>query len=105
MYNLAVEIVRFVDDRQPGWVACELIDAEGDCHTIVDKVPVLSREDLDATSGYPRPGATRCEVLDRWRDALGRELARITLARPDGLESTDGFSEFVVLSTQLSAGI
>jgi hypothetical protein len=102
MYNLAVEIVRFTDDRFPGWVASEFMDAEGRRHTIIDKVPGLSLEDLDATSEYPRPGAARCEVLDRWRDALGRELARISLAKPDGIESTEGLSEFDVLSAQLS---
>jgi hypothetical protein len=102
MHQLAVSIVRFTDDNFPGWVACEFTDAEGRLHTIIDKVPVLSLEDLDATSEYPRPGAARCEVLDHWRDALGHELVRISLARPDGIETTVGLAEFVVLATQIS---
>jgi len=101
MYNLAVEIVRFVDGHQPGWVACEFVDAEGRRHTIVDKVPVFGLDSLDAGSKYPQSGVARCELVDRWRDAFNRELVRITLAKPDGLESTAGLSEFVVLSTQL----
>jgi hypothetical protein len=105
LYNLAVNIVRFTDDHFPGWVASEFMDAEGHRHTIIDKVPGLSLEDLDATSKYPRPGAARCEVLDRWQDSQGRELARISLVRPDGLESTEGLSEFVVISAQLSASL
>ena len=39
------------------------------------------------------------------QDSQGRELARISLVRPDGLESTEGLSEFVVISAQLSASL
>jgi hypothetical protein len=102
MYNLAVKIVRFVDDHQPGWVASEFVDAEGRRHSVVDKVPVLGFDYLDASSKYPQSSSARCEVLERWRDGLGRELARISLASPDGIETTEGLTEFVVLSTQIS---
>jgi hypothetical protein len=102
MQNLAVQAVRFVDEHQPGWVECEFRDAEGRTHKIIDKIPVLGLEDIWKDSSYPQPGMARCEVLDRWKDATGRELARITTDRPDGLESTDGLTEFVVVSEQLS---
>ena len=102
MENLAVEITRFVDDHQPGWVECEFVDAAGSRHILVDKVPILSLESLDATSNYPRVGFARCEVFHRWKDDRGRKLARISIASPDGIESTQGLSEFVVLFTQLS---
>jgi hypothetical protein len=102
MYKLAVEIIRFVSDHQPGWIAGEFVDAEGRRHSVVDKVPILGFDYLDASSQFPQPGVARCEVLERFRDALGRELVRISLARPDGIESTDGLSEFVVLCVQLS---
>jgi hypothetical protein len=100
--NLAVEIVRFVDKHQPGWVACEFVDAEGKLHTVIDKVPIFTHEDLDETSSYPQPGAAQCEVLAQWRDTSARDLVRITTARPCAIESTEGLSEFVVLPTQLS---
>jgi len=100
--NLAVQIVRFVDDTQPGRVACEFKDAEGRRHTLVDKVPIFSSKLLDAASNYPQWGLVRCEVMKRWQDDRGRELARISMARPDDIESTEGLSEFVVLSAQLS---
>jgi hypothetical protein len=103
MHTLAVEIVRFVDDHQPGWVECEFVDAEGRRHTIVDKVPILSLEPLEATSKYPQAGFVQCEVLNRWEDDKGRKLARISTARPIDIESTEGLSEFVVLSAQLIA--
>jgi hypothetical protein len=57
MMELAVQIVRFVDDEpQPGIVACEFIDANGHRHTLIDKVPMCSGERLDANSTYPRVG-------------------------------------------------
>jgi hypothetical protein len=99
--NLSVQIVRFVDDRFPGWVACEFLDASAVRHVLIDKVPIFTAELLDATSSYPQPGSAPCEVLARWQDTQGRELVRLTIARPVGMESTDGLSEFVVAATQL----
>ena len=40
--DLAVQIVRFVDECQPGVVACEFVDADGHLHTLIDKVPIFS---------------------------------------------------------------
>src|ERR1700733_6083852 len=101
--ELAVSLVRWVDDYQPGIVACEFVDAVGRRHTIIDKLPVFSVEDLDACSEYPREGVARCSILDVWRDAQGQELFRISTVYPDSLESTDGLAEFVVPWNQVSA--
>jgi hypothetical protein len=101
MHFLAVEIVKFVDAHQPGFVECQLVDAENHRHSLIDKVPICSFEDLDASSAYPRAGSLQCKVLARWKDDGGRELVRVSLA-PDGVESTEGLSEFVVLGDQLT---
>lgn len=100
--TLAVRIVRYLgDEPQPGLVAAEFTDAAGRCHTLIDKVPIFCDADLDAASAYPREGGAACEVLARWEDAHGRALARISTVRPDGIESSRGVSEFVVLAAQL----
>lgn len=99
--KFAVQIVEFVDDHQPGRVVCRFVDAEGHEHRLIDKVPIFSSESLDARSEYPQPGAVRCEVLEQWREGTGRELARISTARPDDVETEEGLSEFVVVSSQL----
>lgn len=99
--ELAVQTVRFVDDAFPGFVACEFIDASGRRHTLIDKVPIFSIEVLDSSTKYPQGGVVRCEVLSWWRDHGDKELLRISIARPDGVESTDGVSEFVVFSSQV----
>jgi hypothetical protein len=100
--NLAVQIVRFVDKHNPGIVECEFTDAEGRRHAFVDKAPIFTSEFLWVDSSYPKPGEMQCEVLARWRDANGRELARISTANPLGDETAEGLSEFVVRSEQLS---
>ena len=100
--QLAVQIVRFVDDAQPGWVACEFLDAHGHTHTLIDKVPIFTDKILEATSVYPQPGSVGCEVLARWKDASGRELLRVSTAKPCWITSTEELSEFVVLPSQIS---
>ena len=95
---LAVEIVRFVDESFPGWVECQFADAAGRVHTMVEKYPIVTAQMLDADSQYPQSGEVRCEVLDRSEDARGRKIVRIRL---NGIESTEGLSEFVVLADDL----
>jgi hypothetical protein len=102
MPHLRVSIVRFVDEHQPGFVECEFTDADGAAHTLVDKVPIFSLDDLWSDSDYPQPGFARCEVLARSQDSRGYKLARVTIAKPDDLESAGGLSEFVVLESQIS---
>jgi len=100
--NLSVRIVRYVDDSQPGWVACEFEDAEGLRHTVIDKVPVFTVDTLGADSTYPKLGHMPCEILGRWRDANGRDVARISLSNPLDSKSEEGLSDFLVLAAQLA---
>jgi hypothetical protein len=102
MRCLVVEIVRFADEHQPGWVECEFVDANGRKHTVVEKVPIIaSEEDLGPRSAYPQPGVIRCEVMRRWTDDQGRELARVSTEQPDWVETIEGASEFEVFASQL----
>jgi len=100
--SLPVQIVRFVDESQPGSVAVEFKDAEGHLHTVIDKIPIFTTEDLWVDSTYPQPGSMPCQILGHWHDTKGRDLSRISIASPLDNKSTDGLSEFVVLSRQLS---
>jgi hypothetical protein len=96
MYSVAIQVIRFVDAAFPGWVECELVDAEGRRHVIKDKVPMFTVEELDADSRYPAEGCVPCEVLERYKDRAGQELARITTKEPYGIESSEGLTEFIV---------
>ena len=92
---ISVQIIRFVDTHQPGWVECELVDAEGRRHIIVDKVPVVTTKDLRADSEYPTLGSVPCEILKRYQDGRGRELVCVSTASID-IESKERLSEFTV---------
>ncbi len=95
---LSLKIVCFVDSSNPGWVACEFTDADGVLHTLIDKIPIFTNDDIWSGSTYPYPGVTECKVLDSFQDRAGRELVRINL-----IESTEGVSEFVVLKSQIES--
>lgn len=99
---LRLQIVRFVDEAFPGFVAGEFSDASGTTHTVIDKVPGLARGDLWSDSRYPQPGVAACVVLKYWEDAEKGPLALITLARPWGLADTNDEAEFVVLQSQIA---
>jgi hypothetical protein len=103
MQSLAVQIFRFVDSAFPGWVECELVDAYGRRHVLKDKVPIFTIEDLGADSKYPSPGSVRCEVAERYKNENGNELVRASTAKPDGVESTEGLSEFTVLASAVTS--
>src|SRR3984893_19029029 len=103
MPDLAVQIVRFVDTNQPGWVECEFVDATGRPHSIIEKIPIVTREDLDADSEYPKPGTVRCEILNRYQDDKGQELVCITTSRPFSVETVEGLCEFTVPVVLISA--
>ena len=101
MTKVSIQIVRFLDPTQPGLVACELVDASGDRHTLVDKVLMFTPARLDGHSLYPQAGVVPCEVISRWQDEEGRQLVRINTAKPWAVESDEGVTEFVVLSEQV----
>ena len=97
---LAVQILSYVSDHQPGWIEAKLVDAGGKSHIFIDKVPIFTCADLDAMTKYPQPGEICCEALFESRDPQGRVL--ITIETRDGVKSTEGLSRFVVAAEQVS---
>jgi len=98
---VAVEITSFTDDSQPGWVECRLVDARGQAHRFVEKVPVVTEAALERGSSYPAPGVLGCEVVEE-RSEDGRTLLLIDTASPWGIESVTGQTRFVVLREQVT---
>jgi hypothetical protein len=98
---IKAEITRFVDASQPGFVELSFIDAIGRTHWFVEKVPVVTAEDLDASSVYPRASAIDCRVLARGVDDEGRMIFTVDTSQPWGIYSTVGQSTFVVRPEQL----
>jgi hypothetical protein len=103
--KLRIDIVRFVDERFPGFVECLFTDADGKDHALVDKALMFTEKDLWIDSQYPESGHLRCQILSRSKNVAGEELVRITIARPDGLETVNGLTEFEVLAEHVSSDV
>jgi hypothetical protein len=101
MPSLRVQIVRFVDEEpQPGVVESHFRDAQGEAHSIIDKVPMFTSADLWSDSEYPQPGFIECHVLQRIpRD--NESLVLISI-EPYHYELTNEKSEFVVREADLA---
>jgi hypothetical protein len=99
---LLVQITRFVDEHFPGIVECELIDAVGNRHFFIEKVPVVSDENLCAESIYPCHGVIGCEVENEWLDDKGNLLVQINTDQPWHIESTKNEIRFTVFASQLN---
>jgi hypothetical protein len=102
MAALTVQIVRFIDSDQPGWIECRFEDATGRQHSFIEKVPIVTNENLDADSAYPQPGIVGCEIVKEFRDEKGRRLVCITTSRPWSIETAEGLSEFTVSADLIS---
>jgi hypothetical protein len=99
MPSLRVQIVRFVDAHQPGVIECQFRAADGQMHSIIDKLPIFTDAVLSSDSQYPQPGAVRCQVLGQ---VSADGAVRITLVEPDHVQATDGGTQFVVTEAELT---
>jgi hypothetical protein len=104
MPAVRIQICRYIDDSQPGWVECKLTDVLGHQHVFVEKVPVVAGADLDAASSYPQSGVIACTVVATRERDDGRDIVRIDTQTPDGVVSTAGLSQFEVFPEQLCEG-
>jgi hypothetical protein len=101
MLGIEVQILRYVDDHQPGWVECSFSDASGSEHLFLEKAPVVSTADLHPGSPYPQVGIIGCTVLKRYVAEDGRQVVTVDTERPWGIESKEGRSQFDVRPEQL----
>ena len=101
MQTVAVEITKLVDSSFPGWVEFVLRDANGTVWTFVEKVPVVTEDNLSAESVYPRQAWLACEVLSNAGGSLPAHLVRIDTSRPWGIEAVDGTTVFTVRREQV----
>ena len=67
----------------------------------VEKVPVVTSENLDAESSYPLFGLIEGKIIKRWRDRDGRQIVTINTEEPYGIETTNGINQFDIFESQL----
>jgi hypothetical protein len=101
MLFIKVQISRYVDAHFPGWVEFSMVDANGQPHVFIDKIPAITESHLDEFSSFPQPGLVACIALERKERDDGRQLVLIDTQSPFGIESTDGRTQFDVFSEQL----
>ena len=97
MICLRVDKVGFADESFPGFAHCDFTDANGNRHTFLEKIPVVTTKDLWTDSTYPQPGMLPCERVECLHDGAGRALALVSI-NPMG---ADYPAQFIVLESQL----
>ena len=101
MLGVKITILRYADDSQPGWVECILTDVHGQEWRFIEKVPVVTRADLDAASRYPQSGVIACQIIDRRLALDDREVVTIDTSVPWDIPFTSGQTRFDVSPNQL----
>lgn len=104
MNTISVQIVRFTDASQPGWVECVLRDTSGRQWFLADKVPIFTQDRLTESSSYPQPGSVACEILREWTDEYGRRRCLISTDCPWGVVAMGGETQFEVFRDQITTG-
>ena len=98
---LRVEIVDFVDESFPGFVRCAFLDAHGNRHTFIEKIPVVTTQGLWTDSIYPQQGLVPCEKVEILEGESERGLVRVTLGVGDSMDQPGYLEQFMVRETQL----
>jgi len=100
MVGLRIEVSRFLEAGQPVVVECRFFYACGREHFIVEKVPVISAEDLGPNDIYPQPLVMACTVIGTKLKG-DVEIVEIDTSIPWGIESIEGRNLFEVRADQL----
>lgn len=92
MIVLKVNIIQIIDfSFYPGICEAVLVDAQGKEHHFIEKIPIVTAEDLDLTTIFPVQGGIRGEIVERLDNML-----KVSIEKPDHVESVEGISEFWV---------
>jgi hypothetical protein len=89
--------VTYIDDF-PGFICCEFHDMHGSLHQILDKVPVITLDDIDEKTQLPMPVKIPGTILEHFC-VDGRTCIRFKTAY--SIQSTAGLEEFCVWPSQV----
>jgi hypothetical protein len=102
MFAIKIKITKFISDHQQGFVECIFNDAWYKVHIVHDKVPIVTEKYLDANSEYPQDEVIPCEILKESADRDGRTIFTVDTAKPWGVDTIEGLTEFDMLKEQLT---
>jgi hypothetical protein len=100
MTSLRVDIVGFVDESFPGFVRCAFADVNGNRHTSIEKVPVVTLN-LWSDSIYPQEGTVPCENVEAVEGDTDARVVRVTIGVGDSMDSPVHSEQFIVQESQL----
>ena len=101
MTCLRIDIIGFVDESFPGFVRCAFADANGNRHTFIEKIPVVTTDDFWSDSVYPQQGTVPCEKVESLNGGTDRGLVRVTIGIGDSTDSPGYSEQFIVRESQL----
>lgn len=97
MYYLKVKIEKYVSCNQPGFVSCIFKDVNGKEWRIIEKIPVLTANDIPKEK-LPLEGFyVAGEILSEETDKI-----YFNISKPWGIETEDGETKFKIFRHQLS---
>lgn len=100
--GLKIKIIEFADNSQPGFVNCTFTDLYGQEYIIFEKIPVVTDENLDENSDYPKDGIVGCLILDENPDMTNANIVKINIAEPLHISTENDETIFFVLKNQLT---
>jgi hypothetical protein len=104
MPKIAIQLLRFVDDHQPGFVEFELCDAYGHQHLFVEKIPVVTLLNVNSTSSFPISEKLDCTIALKRTSIDSTIQFEVDTTAPWGVVSNTNQSKFWVKSTALDFG-
>ncbi len=93
MIYVEVEILKIIDEHQPIFVECLLVDCNGISHYFHEKLPVVS---LNESMEFPCKGGISCKIVQETKDTL-----IIDTSSPIYVESVDDECLFEVKRSQV----
>ena len=100
-----VAIIKITDyDNQPGWVECRFKDAYDYEHTIEEKIPVVSKTDINLTTLFPQQGMVACIFVKQFVDKNGKKIITVSTENPWSIGTINGISEFDMFEQQVKSG-
>jgi len=98
-HRICVQITRWVSDDNPGIVECSFTDTVGRDWSFIEKMPVVTAEDIWSDRKFPRPGYIACQIVSKNQDGAGREIAGSVLRSPGVLRLWTARQHFKSLPT------
>lgn len=94
MVKVRASVVRWHSDDFPGWIEVSILDAQGQDHRVLEKVPVLTARDLTPDAPYP---------LELWVDAEEGDVVgdEVTVMLAHGVETVGGQRSLILSSADV----